>query len=78
MIDASPLRRTLTEKDLSIQTLSQLTGIEERYFYSMMEGRGIDSDRINKICSVLNCQPSDVIEFRNTETKGHWVYVEEK
>lgn len=76
MISIAPLERLLVEKDMTITFLSQVSGIEISVFSCMKEGKCITRKNIETICKVLKCQPSDVIEFQKTETKGHWEYIE--
>ena len=77
MINAAPLARLLSEKGLTLSALSQLSGIAISTLAAMIEnGTNITQNNLNNLCSLLKCQPCDIIEFTKSETKGHWEWVE--
>ena len=77
MINAAPLARVLSEKGLTLSALSQLSGIAISTLAAMIEnGTNITQNNLNNLCSLLKCQPCDIIEFTKSETKGHWEWVE--
>ena len=79
MINAAPLARLLSEKGLTLSALSQLSGIAISTLAVMIEnGTNITQNNLNNLCSLLKCQPCDIIEFTKSETKGHWEWVEAK
>ena len=79
MINAAPLARLLSEKGLTLSALSQLSGIAVSTLAAMIEnGTNITQNNLNNLCSLLKCQPCDIIEFTKSETKGHWEWVEAK
>lgn len=79
MINAAPLARLLSEKGLTLSALSQLSGIAISTLAAMIEnGTNITQNNLNNLCSLLKCQPCDIIEFTKSETKGHWEWVEAK
>lgn len=78
MINAAPLKRLLAERELTLEFISQATGIRIETLHLFVKGQSITPETLNLICKTLDVQPKDVIEWSPTETKGHWVYVEEK
>ncbi len=77
MINANPLKALLIDRDISISFISQTSGLSEDVLKSMLNGRSIRPENLNLLCSVLNCQPCDIIEWEpDNNSKGHWVYVE--
>jgi putative transcriptional regulator len=78
MISGAPLRRLLVEKDMTLTLLSQVTGIEERTLSLITNGRSITKSNLDKICSTLQCQPCDVIEYIKDDdciTLPHWEFI---
>lgn len=53
-------RQKLTKK-----ALSQLTGIRPNTISALWLGtaKRLEIDQINKLCSVFNCQPGDILEY---------------
>lgn len=78
MISTAPLERLLVEKEMNLTLLSQVTGIEISTLEKMKKGGSITKTNIEAICRVFQCQPCDIIEFKKTEEKGHWEYIENK
>ena len=78
MIGTAPLRKLMAIKGLSTAALSQLTGLPEVTFSLMNNGQDINEETLDILCSLLKCQPCDIIEFTKTEIKGHWEYIEDK
>ena len=76
MISTDPFQRLLAERNISLSMLSQLTEIPVADLSQMQHGKYITPKNLDKICRILNCQPSDIIEFTMSETKGHWQWVE--
>ena len=75
MININPLIRLLAEKGLTFSELSQLTQISLHDLSLMKKGRYLTEENLDTLCRILNCQPCDIIEFTNTESKGHWEWV---
>ena len=76
MISTDPFQRLLAERNISLSLLSQLTEIPVADLSQMQHGKYITPKNLDKISRILNCQPSDIIEFTMSETKGHWQWVE--
>ena len=72
MINTDPFKRTLVEKEISISTLSQLSGISAVDLYAFEKGLKITKHNVETICKILHCQPCDILEFIKEEKKGHW------
>lgn len=78
MISSAPLKRLLEEKGLTVQLLSQISSIDRNTIESIINAHCLTKENLSILCKFLNCQPKDLIEFTDTETKGHWVWVEDK
>ena len=74
MISTAPLLRLMAEKGISVSQLSQLTGIKR---FSFVRNGHLSVDQLSEICKVLGVQPWEVIEFKKTETKGHWEWIDD-
>lgn len=75
MISTAPLNALLVKKGITLSALESLTGISHAVFLQMKKGNSITPKNIEAICSVLNCQPYEVIEFQKTTKKGHWEWI---
>jgi putative transcriptional regulator len=56
----------LAKRKMRSRTLSELIGITEQNISLLKSGkvRGIRFETLNAICTALDCQPGDIIEFR--------------
>ena len=56
----------LAKRKMRSRDLAQRIGIAEQNVSLLKSGkvRGIRFDTLEKICAVLNCQPSDILEYR--------------
>ncbi len=56
----------LAKRKMRSRTLSELIGITEQNISLLKSGkvRGIRFETLNAICTALECQPGDVLEFR--------------
>ena len=75
MITTNPFRRLLAEKGLSVNTVSQLTNIPSDDIYKFLNNKKITPHKVEALCRILDCQPCDLIEFTQSETKGHWEWI---
>ena len=76
MIVGNSLRRLLVEKDMSLELLSQVTGIHYRVLMKIIEGKSITTKNIDTLCKVLNCQPCDIIEYvPDDRVESHWEWI---
>lgn len=56
----------LAKRKMSVTKLSEQVGITIANISNLKTGkaRGIRFETLNKICQVLECQPSDILEYR--------------
>ena len=59
------LSRTLGERRIKITELATIAGIAPNTVLALYheKGKGITWEVLDKICSALNCQPGDLIEY---------------
>ena len=62
MISYAPLFRTMKEKGISSYRLEQM-GFSRATYYSIKHGDSVSTNTIDRLCILLNCQVSDIIEF---------------
>ena len=62
MISYKPLFETMKKKNISSYRLNQ-EGISRGTYFSIQKGEGISTHTINKLCSILDCSVSDIIEY---------------
>ena len=68
MISYEPLYKLLIEKKMSMKELSLKLGFNERTMASIAaRHQHIPTDTLSKLCKVLSCGPSDIIEFVEEE-----------
>ncbi len=55
----------LAKRKMQLQTLSQAIGITQSNLSILKTGKAkaIRFSTLNAICTVLNCQPADILEF---------------
>lgn len=63
MISYEPLWRTMKSKNISTYTLIYKLGFSPNTIYNLKHNKSITIHTLEKLCSVLNCTPNDVIEF---------------
>lgn len=61
------LDRVMLESNISSKELAEKINITPANLSILKTGkaRGIRFDTLEKICRVLNCQPGDILEYRN-------------
>jgi len=57
------LWKLLIDMDINKQTLAQLSGISPATLSKMVKGDYVNLEILVKICSALNCDTSDIMEF---------------
>lgn len=62
MIDYSPLWQTLKEKGISQYDLVQ-SGIDKNTLDRLRKNKNITALTIEKLCTIANCTPNDVLQF---------------
>ncbi len=63
MLDYSPLWETMRQKQISQYRLLQ-AGIDNKTLDSLKKGKNITLLTLEKLCTVLECTPNDVVCFR--------------
>ena len=58
----APLFRTMKEKGISSYRLEQM-GFSRATYYSIKQGNSVSTNTIDRLCALLDCQVSDIIEF---------------
>jgi DNA-binding Xre family transcriptional regulator len=77
MISGSGLKRLMVEKDLSVELLSQVSGIDCVNIRLLIRGARLSKKVINTLCKTLSCQPCDIIEYTpDDKPKPHWEWIE--
>ncbi len=62
MICYKPLWKTLIDKEIKKTALKDMVGFSNGTLAKMTKDQYVDLKHIDKICQVLNCSISDVIE----------------
>lgn len=62
MINASPLKRLLVEKEIDRKTFSQIADFKPEEVSFIFSGK-VNEEQLDIICKLFNCQPKDVIKF---------------
>jgi len=63
MLDYSPLWRTMEEKGVSQYRLIK-SGIDNKTLDALKKGNNITLLTLEKICTILECTPNDVVRFQ--------------
>jgi len=63
MIDYSPLWETMDKKHISQYRLLK-SGIDNKTLDTLKKGNNITLLTLEKICSILDCTPNDVVQFK--------------
>lgn len=58
-----PLWKLLIDRDMTRSQLRELAGISTRALAKLGKSEDVSTDVLRKICSVLNCSLSDIVEF---------------
>lgn len=60
----------LAKRKMSVTELSERVGITLANMSVLKNGKAkaIKIETLNKICKALNCQPGDILEWRDTDT----------
>ncbi|MBQ3120409.1 MAG: helix-turn-helix transcriptional regulator [Peptococcaceae bacterium] len=62
MIDYSPLWQTMKEKEITQYYLLQ-NGIDNKTLDSLKKNKNITLLTLEKLCTLLDCTPNDVVRF---------------
>jgi len=63
MLDYAPFWRTMEEKGISQYRLLK-SGIDNKTLDAIKKGNNITLLTLEKICTILECTPNDVVRFR--------------
>lgn len=69
MISYEPLWKTMKEKQVSQYKLLK-SGIDNKTLDALKKSKNITLLTLEKLCSILDCTPNDIVEFIDVETKG--------
>ena len=58
-----PLWKLLIDRDMTRSQLRELAGVSTRALAKLGRNEDVSTDVLRKICSVLNCSLSDIVEF---------------
>lgn len=62
MISYEPLFQTMKRKGISTYELEK-RGFSRSIYYAMKKGEGVSVYTINRLCAILQCDVSDIIEY---------------
>ena len=62
MLDYSPMWETMRRKEISQYSLLR-AGIDNKTLDSIKKGNNITLLTLEKICTILDCSPNDVVRF---------------
>lgn len=68
MISYEPLWKTMKEKQVSQYKLLK-SGIDNKTLDALKKSKNITLLTLEKLCSILDCTPNDIVEFIDIETK---------
>ena len=67
MISYEPLWKTLKERQITTYTLISNLGFSAYTITNLKRNKSITMNTLEKLCSVLNCTPNDVVKFLEEE-----------
>lgn len=62
MISYEPLFRTLKKKNISSYHLEKM-GFARSTYYAMKDGKSVSTNTIDQLCTLLECEVSDIMKF---------------
>ena len=63
MISYTPLWDTIKERGITTYTLITKHNINPRTINNLKHNKSITMDTLEKLCSILDCSPNDVVSF---------------
>jgi putative transcriptional regulator len=62
----------LAKRKMRSRELAERIGIAEQNVSLLKSGKvkGVRFDTLERICEILDCQPGDILEYRNPEEAG--------
>ena len=67
MISYEPFYKTLLEKGITEYELIYKNGISANTIHRMKHGKPITTTTLDSLCFILNCQPQDIIRYKEDE-----------
>lgn len=67
MISYEPFYRTLIRKNITEYHLIFKEGISANTIYRIKQGKAITTKTLDELCFILDCQVSDIIEYKKEE-----------
>ena len=67
MISFSPLWATLNRKNMSTYDLIFKNGLSANTIHRMKHNQSITTKTLNELCFILQCNVSDILEYREDE-----------
>ena len=72
MLKYDKLFKLLSDNGYTVTKIRENKIMGQATYYGLKNGtKGLDAKTINKICSIFNCQPNDIIEYVPDEEKGN-------
>ena len=69
MISYEPLFRTMKEKGISSYRLAKM-GFPMSNYHALRRGKNISTHTLDTLCSILDCNVSDIMEYRRKEQEN--------
>ena len=63
MVSYNPLWKTMKERNITTYTLIYKLGFSPNTINNLKHNKSITIYTLEKLCTILNCTPNDVIEF---------------
>ena len=64
MISYEPLWKTMKQKKVTSYQLEK-QGFSRATYHSIRKGNSISTNTVNQLCKLLNCDVSDIIEYKD-------------
>lgn len=64
MISYDPLWNTMKARNITTYTLIYKLGFSPNTIHNLKHNKSITIYTLEKLCSVLNCTPNDILEFK--------------
>ena len=64
MVSYDPLWKTMKDRDITTYTLLYKLGFSPNTIHNLKHNKSITIYTLEKLCSVLNCTPNDILEFK--------------
>ena len=66
------LWKLLIDKNLKKRELHKLTGLSQSTIAKLSKGENVNTEVLDRICSALDCQIPDIVEYYKEET-NKWI-----